>query len=45
MVTKEGNVPEGFADLGKAPQVMMLLHEFLETTFFESLNRPDMDLP
>jgi hypothetical protein len=39
-----GHIPNGFADLRKRTQVMMLLHLFLVMLLFETTNGPDMDI-
>jgi hypothetical protein len=39
-----GDIPAGFTDLGKGAQVMMHLHQFLITLFFELANWADKNL-
>ena len=37
------DIPKGFADLGQRTQVMMLLHQFLESLFFAGKNSSEND--
>jgi hypothetical protein len=40
----EGDIPEGFANLGQRPEVMMRLHQCLITLFFGSFNGANEDI-
>jgi len=44
LLVPEGDIPEGFANLGQRPEVMMCLHQCLITLFFESFNGADEDI-
>ena len=43
LLSKGGDIPQGFANLGQSTQVMMLLHQLLKTLLFKCNDGPDKD--
>jgi len=45
LITPQSNIPKRFADLGRAAQVVMLLHQFLKPALLQTTSGPHNDFP